>query len=274
MRSAVNIMIWALCLCGMAAAGARAQGGIVIKVIYNNIVHDDNLKGKWGFACVVEGAEKTILFDTGGDGRLLLGNMKKMGIDPSVIDVVVLSHEHNDHIGGLEAFLRKNDRAIVFAPASFPEKFQSFAKDRKMRKVDVKGPMNICGNVFTTGEMGDGLVEQSLIIVTDRGPVLITGCAHTGIVRIVEETLDLTAKQPLLVMGGFHLPDLKDDELKKIAGSMRELGVVYCGPSHCTGDRAIEIFREEFGKYFVETGAGAVIEIDRLEWTPSVPDNQ
>ncbi|MCU0638551.1 MAG: MBL fold metallo-hydrolase [Candidatus Krumholzibacteria bacterium] len=274
MRSAVNIMVLALCLCGMAAPGAGAQGGIVIKVIYNNIVHDDNLKGRWGFACLVEGAEKTILFDTGGVGDLLLDNMKKMGIDPSAIDMVVLSHEHNDHTGGLEAFLKKNDKAIVFAPASFSEKFQSFAKDEKIKKVDVKGPMSICGNVYTTGEMGDKIIEQSLIITTDRGPVLITGCAHPGIVRIIEETLDLAAKQPLLVMGGFHLPDLKDDEVRKIAGSMRELGVVYCGPSHCTGDSAIGIFREAFGKYFVETGAGAVIEIDRLEWTPSVPDNR
>jgi len=274
MRNELYIFVWALCLFGLMASGARAQGGLVIRVIYNNVVHDGDLEGRWGFACVIEGMEETILFDTGGDGKLLMKNMKKMGIDPSSIEMVVISHEHNDHIGGLEAFLKKNDRAIVFTPASFSEKYKSFVKKKKIKSVDVKGPMNICRNVVTTGEMGKEIVEQSLIIVTDRGPVLITGCAHPGIVKIVEKTLDLTAKQPLLVMGGFHLRDLNDDDVRKIAASMKELGVIYCGASHCTGDRAIAVFREEFGKRFVETGAGAVIAIDRLEWSPSVPDGQ
>ena len=84
-----------------------------ITVVYNNYPYKEDLETGWGFSCLVEGADKTILFDTGGDGAVLLGNMDKLRIDPAVVDVVVLSHIHGDHTGGLEDFLEKKSICLL-----------------------------------------------------------------------------------------------------------------------------------------------------------------
>ena len=247
----------------------RAQADPVIKVIYNNVVDDEDFEGDWGFSCVIEGLEKTILFDTGANGKILMKNMKKMDIDPGSIDLVVLSHFHWDHTGGLEDFLKKNDKVMVFAPASFPEEWKTDLRKKKIRLVDVSGPMIICKDVFTTGEMGSEIVEQSILIKTARGAVVITGCAHPGIVSIVEKAMDLSAIQVLLAMGGFHLRDYNDEELGQVLQSFDDLGVIYCGASHCTGDEQITAIKNAYGERYVNTGAGSIIDVGKFEWQPS-----
>ncbi len=89
-------------------------------IVYDNYQSDPDLRTDWGFGCVVDGFAKTILFDTGTSGQILLSNMSKLQIDPQDIDVVVLSHIHGDHTGGLAAFLDQNAQVTVFAPQSFP----------------------------------------------------------------------------------------------------------------------------------------------------------
>jgi len=79
-----------------------------MRILFDNNPYEKGLEVSWGFSCLIKGAEKTILFDTGGDGSILMANIEKMGIDPSEIDLVVLSHDHLDHTGGLSAFLEKN----------------------------------------------------------------------------------------------------------------------------------------------------------------------
>ena len=246
-------------------AAVRSDKDVIIKVVYNNIVEDDACKGKWGFGCVIEGMEKKILFDTGGDGKVLMKNMKKMGIDPKSIDIAVLSHEHWDHIGGLEKFLEKNDQVMVFAPASFSEKYTELVKKRNIMNVAVKGAIELCRNVYTSGEQGEEIKEQALFLKTGHGTVVITGCAHPGIVPVSEMARSIIGRPPLLVMGGFHLGDKSDEELKEVIDRFRSLGVACVGASHCTGDKAIAKFREEYGDKFVETGAGAVIEVGSLK---------
>ena len=93
-------------------------------IVYDNNRFDPRLKTAWGFSCVVRGLEKTILFDTGGDGHTLLGNMRQLGVEPAEVDIVVLSHIHGDHTGGLERFLEKNPRVVVYLPDSFPGSFK------------------------------------------------------------------------------------------------------------------------------------------------------
>jgi len=77
-----------------------------------------------GFSCYLEGLEKTILFDTGGNGEILVSNLEKLGLDVTKIKVVVLSHFHGDHTGGLNELLRRNPGMEVWLPDHFPENFK------------------------------------------------------------------------------------------------------------------------------------------------------
>jgi 7,8-dihydropterin-6-yl-methyl-4-(beta-D-ribofuranosyl)aminobenzene 5'-phosphate synthase len=90
-----------------------------ITIIYDNVVWNHSLVTYWGFACMVEIAGQTLLFDTGAKGGILLGNMERLGIDPLMIDTVFISHGHWDHIGGLADFLHIHP-ATVLTPAACP----------------------------------------------------------------------------------------------------------------------------------------------------------
>ena len=99
-----------------AIAFPAPAGGIEITILYNNVPHAPDCRCQWGFACLVRGAEETILFDTGGDGRVLLANMQRLGVDPGEIDCVVLSHSHGDHTGGVRELLPQLKPAIICIP--------------------------------------------------------------------------------------------------------------------------------------------------------------
>jgi 7,8-dihydropterin-6-yl-methyl-4-(beta-D-ribofuranosyl)aminobenzene 5'-phosphate synthase len=236
-----------------------------ITVIYDNRLWKEGLEPAWGFACLIEGLDKKILFDTGGDGKILLSNMKKLGIDPKQIETVVLSHEHGDHVGGLASFLSANPNVTVYVLRSFPPSIKNEAKGRGAEVVEVAGPAKIFEHALSTGEMGTMIKEQSLVIPTDRGLIVITGCAHPGVVKIVEKAKELTNQEVLLVMGGFHLLGHSDAQIKRIISEFSKLGVRYAGPCHCTGDRAIELFAQEYGEHFIQIGAGRTVELSKLE---------
>ncbi len=233
-----------------------------IEVVYDNNPYKEGLKTAWGFSCFIEGTEKNILFDTGGNGELLFDNMKKLKIDPGKIDVVILSHIHGDHVGGLDSFLKENSNLIVYLPQSFPDDFKHNVNSYGAEVVEVGGPVKICKNTFSTGELGGWIKEQSLVIRTNKGLVVITGCAHPGIVKIVEKAKELVSDEVLLVMGGFHLSGYSSGEIGKIILSFKDIGVVYVGLCHCSGYTARRLFKEEFGKNYIDVGVGKKIDIN------------
>jgi 7,8-dihydropterin-6-yl-methyl-4-(beta-D-ribofuranosyl)aminobenzene 5'-phosphate synthase len=232
----------------------------ILTTVYDNYMHDNELKTGWGFACWVEIGNEIILFDTGGDSETLLYNMERLGKDPKAIDKIVLSHIHGDHTGGLAGVLERNPNVTVYLPKSFPAGFKSDV-GATSKVVEVGGALKISESVSTTGELGTWIKEQSLIINTENGLVVITGCAHPGIVNILKEVKRLTDEDIYLVVGGFHLAGETDLELKNIIRSFRELGVRKVSPSHCSGDRAKELFKEEYGEDFIDNGVGKVIDI-------------
>jgi len=242
-----------------------AAKNLSITVTYDNNPYKERLATAWGFSCLIRGTEKTILFDTGGDGSILLANMEELGINPKEIDLVVLSHIHGDHVGGLHNFLEKNPEVVVYLPKSFPKGFKDDVKEYGAKVVVVQEPLKICEEVYSTGELGTWIKEQSLIIHTEKGLIVITGCAHPGIVKIVNKAKDLVKNDVLLVMGGFHLVGESKGEIEKIVSSFRKLGVRYVGPCHCSGDTARQLFKKEYCEDFINVGVGRVITMDDLK---------
>lgn len=232
-----------------------------LTVVFNNIPYATNLQTGWGFACLIEGFQQTILFDTGSNGDILLSNMKDLGIDPRIVSVLVLSHIHADHCGGLERFLQQNSKVTIYLPESFPASFRQAIQDYRAHVKRVGKATRLFAQVHSTGEMGNLIKEQSLILETPKGLVIITGCAHPGIVQIVEKAKGLLKKDIYMVIGGFHLIGTSITRIHGIIQELKDLGVEKVAPSHCTGERAIGIFKESWGKDFVEGGCGAVISL-------------
>jgi len=254
--------------CEDANSGCFAIGGgiknVQITVVYDNNACKEGLEVGWGFSCLVRDGEKTILFDT-GPGRSLLDNMEHLAIEPESIDTVVLSHIHGDHAGGLGSFLDKNSEATVYLPKSFPKRLKEKMAAYGAKMFDVERSLEICENVYSTGELGKLRKEQCLVIRTDKGLVVITGCAHPGIVKIVNAAKELLEEEVFLVMGGFHLEWSTRGKIKRIISAFKELGVSYVGPCHCSGSKARGMFEKHFGENYIDVGVGRVIRPGTLQ---------
>jgi 7,8-dihydropterin-6-yl-methyl-4-(beta-D-ribofuranosyl)aminobenzene 5'-phosphate synthase len=239
------------------------QGRLRLHVVFNNVPYKAGLKTGWGFSCLIEGLEKTVLFDTGGNGDILLSNMRQLGLDAEAVDVVALSHIHGDHTGGVGAFLARNPDVTVYMPESFPASFQQDVIHLGAAVDTVSGPRQLLDSVHSTGEMGWSVKEQALIVDTPRGFIVITGCAHPNVADMAERAHQYLGKKIYLLMGGFHLGGRTDAEIRTIIKRLKAVGVEKVAPSHCTGDNAIRMFRDEWKDDFIEGGLGAIIELSR-----------
>jgi 7,8-dihydropterin-6-yl-methyl-4-(beta-D-ribofuranosyl)aminobenzene 5'-phosphate synthase len=238
---------------------------LAITVVHDNCPGVEALQMAWGFSALVTGPDRTILFDTGSDGTLLLDNMTRLRIDPGRIDTVVLSHVHGDHTGGLMGLLQANAHAHVYLPASFPARFKDVVGGCGATVTEVSEPREICRDVYTTGLLGRRVKEQALAIRTARGLVVLTGCAHPGIVRILEEATLLYGEPVLLVMGGFHLEWSMRRKLEKIVAAFRTHRVRHVAPTHCSSDKARQFFQQRYGSQYLEVGVGKTVALADLK---------
>jgi len=235
---------------------------IEITILYDNYPFSEGLKTDWGFSCIIKGTEKTILFDTGTQSDIFLYNIGKLGVNLRDVEIVAISHNHGDHTGGLSSFLGVNNEVTVYLPVSFPQQFFKNVEQKGAKTIRVDKPVEICKNVFSTGEMGVQIKEQALILDTNKGLIVITGCAHPGIADIVRRAKSVLNKKIFLVFGGFHLASKSEDEVNEIINQFRELGVMNVGATHCTGDSAIKLFKEAYGENFIRMGVGKKITLD------------
>jgi 7,8-dihydropterin-6-yl-methyl-4-(beta-D-ribofuranosyl)aminobenzene 5'-phosphate synthase len=210
-----------------------------LTILYDNNEYDERLETAWGFSCLVEGLEKTILFDTGGDSAMLLRNMRKLGIDPQIVEAVT-----------------------VYLPECLPESIKDTVRESGAELVEVREAVKICERAYSTGELGDWIKEQALVIETDEGLVVITGCAHPGVVNVVREAKRLRGGDVHLVLGGFHLCWLNVFQIKGIVDGVKEEGVEMVAPCHCSGDLARSTFEKAYGENFILVGVGRKLEIE------------
>ena len=150
-----------------------------ITIVYDNCPKNQGLKTGWGFSALIETDHTSpILFDTGNDGVSLAQNMEQLGIAPESIGTIVISHAHGDHTGGLSAILEVNNRAQIYIPSSVRARIPG----RKV--ISVSQPLQISGDVMSIGELKN--IEQSLVVKTGKGILVITGCSHPGVGVILD----------------------------------------------------------------------------------------
>jgi len=214
-----------------------------LTIMYNNESKPE-LKSGWGFSCLIEG-EKKILFDTGCEGAGLLYNIKKMGYDVKDIDIIVLSHQHWDHTGGLFDILQLNNKLKVFVLKSFSTNLKKEI-EKRAELVEIEEEQEIIKGVYTTGLIQNNPDEQSLLLEASKGIIVIVGCSHPG----VDKILEIAKKHGKIyaIIGGFHgfsnFNALKDIEI--------------IGACHCT--EHADGIKNMYPDQFKEIKTGDIIE--------------
>lgn len=247
-------------------AGIRLTEGIenpvTVKIIYDNYSVSQDLTPDWGYAILITGLDDDVLFDTGAKPDIFESNFRKMNLDGERIHFLVLSHEHGDHTNGIPGFVKIKNNIPAIIPESFSGKFKENLTRSGLKPVLVKNPALITGNLFTSGEFPGPIPEQSLILNTKKGLVIMTGCSHPGIIEMLNKIKTSFNKNIYMVFGGFHLLQKSDQEMEKIIAGMKSLGVVKVGATHCTGEKQTKMIREAFKSDFFELGVGNSVVIN------------
>lgn len=256
-----------------------------------------DLKAEHGLCFLVETADRRILFDTGASGRFL-ENGRALGKFPGPVDGVFLSHGHYDHAGGLPELLSRSQQPLdlfagpeALAPRGIhrdgarkeigPPELDRALEAGSLRFHPLTGPGQIfpggtaSGPIplitdfeapesgFTRGS-GEGqepdafTEERALVLETGDGPVVLSGCAHRGIVNTLRHLADtLGISHFHAVLGGLHLMNAGPERIDRTVAELQTLGVERIGAGHCTGDPAIRAIRRAFPGRWIDIGAGA-----------------
>lgn len=269
---------WMTALMANAAALAAPVKSLDITIL-STMLTDSAGIGEWGFAALVQVDGRRILFDTGARPDTVLKNLREMKLDLAGIDDVILSHNHTDHTGGLMTLRREFPRSIgrahvgrgIFLSRPRPNGGEGNSmigtrteyESAGGKFIEHTGFSEIYPGVWLTGPVPrkhpeknwsgagklrnadaatveDNLPEDmSMIIETERGLVLVSGCGHAGIINTVEHARAKLAARPLYAaIGGFHLFPASDAHLDWTAGKLKEFGLGHFVGAHCTGIEA------------------------------------
>ena len=278
------------------ARAAEPESKRQITILYDAFGTDPSMTKDWGFSALVEVAGKRILFDTGNDADVFAANVKAKGVDLKTLDFVVLSHRHSDHMAGLNYVLSVNPNVKIYAPkegfgiygSSLPSSF--YRKDETlppaMRYYGGEPPQTMKfgaawhGAEFElidkTTEISPGITlialvsdapgtkelkELSLAVNTSEGMVLVVGCSHPGIEKIVEAAAAINPKIHI-VAGGFHLVVASDDIIATAVTALKDtFKVERIAPGHCTGEPTFAALKKAFGNRYLYAGLGTTLPL-------------
>ncbi len=267
-----------------------------VTILYDAFGTSARMKKDWGYSAFIEHAGRRILFDTGNDPEVFAANVRTAGVDLTRLDFVVISHRHLDHTAGLAHLLRVNPGVRIFAPkeafgafgsalpSGFYRKQDSLPAEMRYydghpddtlefgtawpagRFVTVDSTLEVAPGVHVVSLVSDAvgtkeLRELSLALETPRGMVVVAGCSHPGIDRIVAAATGVDPRVHM-VFGGFHLPTAPDEEIARIATALRDTyDVERVAPGHCTGEPAFYRFRSLWKGQYTYAGVGSVIAL-------------
>jgi 7,8-dihydropterin-6-yl-methyl-4-(beta-D-ribofuranosyl)aminobenzene 5'-phosphate synthase len=267
-----------------------------VTVLYDAFGKPSAMQKDWGYAALIEYGGKRILIDTGNNPDILAQNAKAKGIDLSKLDFVVMSHRHGDHMGGMAYLLSVNPKVKIYAPkegfgvygADLPSTF--YRKDASLpvehRYYDGAPPALMRFGaawpgadfelIDKTTEIAPGihlialvsdkpgtleLRELSLAINTPDGMVIVVGCSHPGIDKIVAAAAAINPRIQFIA-GGFHLLVSNDQEIEKIVATLRDtFKVAFVAPGHCTGEPTFTALKKAFGDRYLYAGLGATFAL-------------
>ena len=237
-----------------------------IRAIFDKAAVNKQIQIGWGFSVLVD---NKVLFDTGEKGEWLLNNIKQMDIDiNNDMESIVISHDHWDHTGGLQALLGERDKGMpVYICPGFSDETKEKIVSHGGKPVESKKFREIAKNIYVTGEIsgiykGNPMPEQALVMKTENGISVITGCAHPGILKMLEVVKKHFKTDKLFfVMGGFHLLEEDTRNIELIVTEFKNIGVETVAPTHCSGPKAEEMFAREYGERFVAVKAGKTMKL-------------
>lgn len=235
-----------------------------IKIIFDNSAIDTNYSTGLGFSCLIN---DEILFDTGPEPKALFNNFNLLNMNANQISKVVISHNHWDHTGGLWELLKQNQNLLVYSCPDFSPDFYDKVANLNTKLIKADSLLEIIPSVFTTGQIpglykGQPMPEQAMVIKTEKGISVITGCAHPGIIQIIAKVKHYFPNEPIYaVLGGFHLKDKTEEEILLIINQFKEFEIKKMGPTHCSGDLAIRLFKKEYKNNFIDVMVGGKINV-------------
>ena len=270
-----------------------------ITALIENTTNMSNITCEHGLSLFIETQNDNILFDTGASENFAK-NASLLGVDLATVNIAVISHGHNDHGGGLQHFLWANDKATVFLnkkafgdyyvkreeyhPIGLDKELMHHPQVQLVNDLQINEHLRLFSNVNgqvcrPTGNktlymgnedkdycLDDFAHEQNLVISECNKTVLICGCAHNGIINILERYHNEFAGYPDVVIGGFHLhnPSKKTDEnpqvVRQIADYLLKTDAKFF-TCHCTGQNSYLLLREWMGKQISYLHAGDIIEL-------------
>jgi 7,8-dihydropterin-6-yl-methyl-4-(beta-D-ribofuranosyl)aminobenzene 5'-phosphate synthase len=281
-----------------ALATSPETDAVRITILYDAFGKPSAMKKDWGYSALVEFGGKRILFDTGDNPDILAKNAKAERVDLSRLDFVVLSHRHSDHMGGLDYLLRVNPKVTIYAPkenfgiygSSLPATFYRRDASLPLEQRYFDGsppPVMQFGSAWPRAhfelvdnarELAPGihlislvsdkpgtleLRELSLAIETPDGLVLVVGCSHPGIGKILDAASSID-RHVHVIFGGLHLVTASDAEIADVVTSLHDTWKVdYVAPGHCTGEPAFAALKKAFGDHYVYAGLGNRLQVDR-----------